>query len=235
MELVLRKVAQNGALDNPFDQDIKYWTQSLVIKGDFTTQTLTHFRLDRPMAKSICESLIEQSRVIEQVTNTPDSLFHFLQADAISSKLSEDGKYCKHAENKLNKRVELDCFPVESREQKRSQAAKIENILFNEKLREHSDDFPVMQPGISRDTSKTTRRKKHRASAPSAPEVKVALPFAMDYRTYNLANHSPRYNDSMSGCIAKSVEKVMSQMKMHFFNPKNPFSILEFLAVSKMP
>lgn len=52
----------------------------------------------------------------------------------------------------------------------------------------------------------------------------------VDFRIYQLAIRSARYDNAVSCYIAKTVKKVESQMKAHFFDPDGPFSIIGFSA-----
>lgn len=60
--------------------------------------------------------------------------------------------------------------------------------------------------------------------------VKESNTLAANYRTYCLSNCFPRYDDSVLGYIAKSVKKTKTQMKAHFFDAKDPSSIIDFSA-----
>lgn len=50
----------------------------------------------------------------------------------------------------------------------------------------------------------------------------------VDYRTYCLYNRISRYDDTVLSYVAKHFLKVRSQMKAHFFDSKNPNSIIRF-------
>lgn len=86
----------------------------------------------------------------------------------------------------------------------------------------------------------TSEPKALKASlaASTLPVVKTVEKFyalAADYRTYRLANRSPRYGDTISNYFASFVKKIKSQVKAHFFDHKDPISIMRFLATFKLP
>lgn len=64
--------------------------------------------------------------------------------------------------------------------------------------------------------------------------MKKHYALAVDYRKYRLANRSPRYDDTVSSYVAKLVKKIKSQMKAHFFDPKDPIFIIGFLATFEL-
>lgn len=70
---------------------------------------------------------------------------------------------------------------------------------------------------------------------PDLQTVKKHHALVGNYRTYRLANFSSRYNDVVSSSVAKIMKKVKSQIKAHFFDPKDPISIVGFLATFKLP
>lgn len=64
--------------------------------------------------------------------------------------------------------------------------------------------------------------------------VKKNYTQAVKYRANQLANRSPKFEDAFPGDITKLVKNVKSQMKEHIFNPKDPISIIVFLAALKL-
>lgn len=57
---------------------------------------------------------------------------------------------------------------------------------------------------------------------------------ALDYRTYGLADKSTKYDKTVSSCISKMFENVMSQMKVLFFIPKDAIFTIGFLATFEL-
>lgn len=53
-------------------------------------------------------------------------------------------------------------------------------------------------------------------------------------KTYRLADRYQQYNGTISKYIFKLGRKVKSPIKAHFFHPKHPISVIEFLATFKL-
>lgn len=76
--------------------------------------------------------------------------------------------------------------------------------------------------------------KNTETKLPLLQTVKEDYALASDHLTHRRANRSPFYYDSVSGYIAMLVKKVKLQMKAHIFDPKDPISIVGFLATFKL-
>lgn len=81
---------------------------------------------------------------------------------------------------------------------------------------------------------KTQEAEVRGVTFPAFQAVKKHYITAIDYRSYRFVSRSPLFDNTVSNSVAKLVNRVILQMKAHFFDPKEPISIIGFLATFKL-
>lgn len=80
---------------------------------------------------------------------------------------------------------------------------------------------------------KVRKLKQVEAEIHCLQTVKKKYSKELDYRTFWLANKTPKYNETISCHIEKLVKNVKSRTKAHYFGLKKPIFIIGFLPTFK--
>lgn len=205
----------------------------------FARRALISSRFVYPVAKFIRRGVGKQAYEIEQDKKLIDSPSPFLETPSVSSMSSDDDKYRRHAKTK---RVVQD-FPEEAAERKdckdhkrkhKKSSSPSSSMDLSPTLSSSDRESLVSNLSWLELEHKAHKAKNTETKLPVLQTVKKHYALAFDYRTYHLANRSSLYDVTVSSYIVKLVMKIKSQMKAHFFDPKDPISIIGFLATFKL-
>lgn len=92
VEQILTKFAQNASLDETFDRNTKYWTQSLKFMNAIAKRALAFCPFVRPVAKSI-RKITLKTYVIDGEMSPRNFSFFFPKTPSLSSQLLDDKPY----------------------------------------------------------------------------------------------------------------------------------------------
>lgn len=151
--------------------------------------------------------------------------------------MSNKARYPRHARNH---RSDTAIAPEESREHDKDRKEKPERSSTSSQ----SSIRALGSSNSSKDSLLSNARKlkleqKIRIVETKMPELsafQTVMKYytrTVDYKTYELANRFSKYDDTVTSYNDQLVKKTKSQMKVHFFNPKDPISIIGYLALFK--
>lgn len=228
---ILTAMAATGGLDKIFDCNIEHWAQCFTFMNAFLQRALPSSQLARPVAKFIERNVKENTQTIEQDAQLMGSPFPFTNSLSSLSNSSVEDKHCKH---KREKSIEADHprYYAKTRgdRRKRNKSSSFSSSFMSIHTSPTSLDQESVQSKLSKLNSeyKAQKAKLRDVTIPVLKTTKKHYMAAIAYRTYRLASLSPRYDNTVSSHVAKLFKKVKSQMKAHFFDPKDRSPSLDF-------
>lgn len=224
VESVLTEMAQKDALDEVFDRSIDRWTQSSPFMDALARRALTSPRFVRPVAKFIRKNMRDQDEEKKTKPEFANLSYPILESPLASSYSSRSSTEDDKRNKASHRRHETIANPTEDKNRKQRRKYKSSKASSSSLM-----SLRTLSSSSERDSppsSSEPKALKARSAEPKLPvlqTVKKHYALAVDYRTYRLANRSPRYDDTVSSYVAKLMKKAMSQMKTHFFDPKDPY------------
>lgn len=182
------------------------------------------------MARFFCESLEEQSTVVSRPSSSLDVPVPFPQAEPNSSKPSKNDKCDKHATTKQTQFVIPGYLLVESKDRKDcNQRKKKPSFSLWGALRIPATSSPSNRAWMGT-YPKPKCTNTLETQLPVLETVWKHYTVAVNFKTYRLLSHSPRYCDTVPSYNKKLVKKIRSQNNAHFFDLNDPSFIKVFLA-----
>lgn len=193
------------------------------------SRVLTLFRLVRPVKRVIYANLEKEWNKIKIVGRKHDLFFPSPRTYLSVSESSMDMKLHEQA---INKRKKKDKPHEDDRNGRRNSKNPSSSSSSSLNLYFSPTGFEVYYTKI--DAQKVGKQKRAKAEVPVLQTMKKNSAQTLDYRTRPSLNKSPTNDETVFRYIAELIKKFKWHMKLHYFNPKEPNSIINFPATFKL-
>lgn len=223
-------MARRRTSGDTFERKLERWAKSFTSMDASTPRSLTSSRDVRSVEKFIRAEIEKETHLVDTIGKEHKSLPPSPPTSPSVSDSSIDVELRKLARNKTkNTDKRRDDEQKSCRKQKKSSPSF--SGLFN----------LLSTPASSKADSVIIKAQKVRKEKRSEAELPVHqtgtknYEEALYYRTYWLVNKSSKYDKKVSSYIVKLVKNVKLQMKAHFFDKKDPISIIRLSHTFNLP